>query len=533
VKRRLLAGFGLAVMLNGPAGAQVVPYQRIQQAARDSGSWLTYSGDYWSHRYSALAQITPLNVKELRPTWIYQLENTQWASESSPIVADGVMYVTEAMSAVTALDLRTGRQLWRWTKTYPKDLRTIGGPPVSRGVAILDSTVYIGTLDAHLVALDARSGALRWDVEVAENRLGYFITAAPFAVKDRIIMGVAGGEMGIRGFLDAYDAKTGKRAWRFWTVPAPGEPGGDTWTADAWKTGGGPTWVTGSYDPDLNLLYWGVGNPGADWNGDARPGDNLYTCSLIALDLDTGTLRWHFQFTPHDTHDWDANQVPVLVDATVDGKPRKLVLTANRNAFYYVLDRQTGEFLHGAAYAKQTWAKGLDAKGRPIVLPGTEPTDSGTFLYPSLQGATNWFSPTYSPQTNLFYVAVREMGAIYYKREAVYKPGEAFMGGGERAFESDSAYGAIRALDPLTGARRWEFRLFSPPWAGLMSTAGGLVFGGSNEGNLFALDARTGKSLWQFQTGGFMGAAPISFLIDGKQHIAIAAKNAIIVFGLK
>ncbi len=519
------------LLIAAPLAAQV-PSSRLVNAAHEPGSWLTYSGTYRSQRFSPLAQITAANVTRLRPVWIHQLENTQAGAEVTPIVADGAMYITEPYSAVTALDLKTGRVLWRWSKPMPRDVRTLGFPPVNRGVAILDSTVFVGTIDAHLVALDARSGAVRWDVEVADNKTGHAITAAPLAVKDKILVGISGGEAGIRGFLDAFDAKTGKRAWRFWTIPAPGEPGNDTWNGDTWKTGGGPTWVTGSFDPALNLIYWGIGNPGPDWNGDGRPGDNLYTCSVVALDADTGTLRWHFQFTPHDTHDWDANQVPVLVDAPVKGRMRKLLVTANRNAFYYVLDRTNGEFITGVPYAKQTWAKGLDAKGRPIVIPGTEPTDSGTLVYPSLQGATNWFSPSYDPQTNLFYVAVREIGAVYFKREAKYVAGDYFMGGGEDAHEDDRAWGAVRALDPTTGERKWEFRLHTPPWAGLLSTGGGLVFGGSNEGSFFALDARTGKALWNFPTGGMIGAAPISFLIGAKQHIAVAAKSAIIVFGL-
>jgi alcohol dehydrogenase (cytochrome c) len=514
------------------AAAQVVPYQRIRDAEREPGSWLTYSGSYRSTRHSPLTEISPANVSALRPVWIHQLENTQANAEVTPIVADGVMYITEPMSVVTALDLEGGRVLWRWSKPMPKDLRALGFPPVNRGVAILDSTVYVGTLDAHLVALDARSGAVRWDVVVADNKTGHAITVAPLALRDRVIVGISGGEAGIRGFLDAYDARTGARLWRFWTVPAPGEPGSETWAGDSWRNGGAPTWVTGSYDPELNLLYWGIGNPGPDWNGDVRPGDNLYSCSLVALDPETGKLRWHFQFTPHDTHDWDANQIPVLVDAEVGGRVRKLVVTANRNAFYYVLDRETGEFLRGVPFAKQTWARGLDSKGRPIVIPGSEPSDSGTLVYPSLQGATNWFSPTYDPASKLFFVAVREMGAVYFKREAKYVAGEYYNGGGEEAHEDDRAWGAVRALDVLTGERRWEFKLLTPPWAGLLSTAGGLVFGGSNEGNFYALDARTGTAMWQFPTGGSMSAAPISFLRRGRQHIAVASKSAIIVFGL-
>jgi alcohol dehydrogenase (cytochrome c) len=508
-----------------------VPYERIVKAAAEPGNWLTYSGNYQAHRYSPLREITAANVGGLKPLWVYQL-GEKGGFETSPVVVDGIMYITEPPSIVSALDAATGRRLWMYQRPLPKDLKTLGFGRVNRGVAILGDTVYFGTLDSHLVALDAKSGAVRWDTAVADNKTGHCITVAPLAVRDKIVIGISGGEAGIRGFLDAYDAKTGKRAWRLWTIPAPGEPGFETWAGDSWKTGGGPTWVTGAYDPELNLIYWGTGNPGPDWNGDARGGDNLYTCSLLAVDADSGKLRWHFQFTPHDVHDWDATEIPVLIDMDVRGQARKVVAMANRNAFFYLLDRATGEFLLGAPYAKQTWAKGLDEKGRPMHLPNTAPTEEGTLVYPSLQGATNWFSPSYSPATNLFYVPVREMGAYYYKSEADFKPGTFFGAGGERALSGDKAYGAIRALEAATGKIKWEFRLHSPPWAGVMSTAGGVVFGGSNEGNFYALDASTGKPLWDFQTGGGIAANPVSFSVDGKQRVAIAAGSALFVFGL-
>ncbi len=284
----------------------------------------------------------------------------------------------------------------------------------------------------------------------------------------------------------------------------------------------------------MHLIYWGTGNPGPDWNGDVRPGDNLYTCSLLAVDATTGKLRWHFQFTPHDTHDWDATEIPVLFDAEVRGRPRKLVAMANRNAFYYLLDRETGEYLQATPFAKQTWAKGIDDHGRPMLVPGMEPSIEGTLVYPSLQGATNWFSPAYDPRASRFFVAVREMGAYYYKGEAEYQVGTFFGGGGERRLEGDAAYGAIRALDALTGKMQWEFRLQSPPWSGVLATAGGLVFGLSSEGNFFALDSQSGKPLWDFQTGGdlHVAANPVSFSIDGRQHVAITAGRALFVFGL-
>ncbi len=527
---RTLPAIGLCTVLALCAQAQV-PYERLLDGELDSGHWLTYSGNYAGYRFSPLDDITPANVGSLRVEWVYQL-SAGGRVEVSPIVVDGVMYITEPPGTVSALDIATGRRLWRWTRPDQERQKTIGFGHVNRGVAVLDDTVYVGTLDCHLVALDARSGSKRWETQVEENRTGHAITAAPLALDGKIIVGVSGGEAGIRGFLDAYDAQNGERLWRFYTIPGPGEPGNDTWAGDSWKTGAGPTWITGVFDPELNLLYWGVGNPGPDWNGDVRPGDNLYTSSVVALDPDTGELKWHFQYTPHDTHDWDANQVPVLVDAEWDGAPRKLLTTANRNGFYYVLDRETGEFLHGTPYAKQTWAEGLDEKGRPIVIPGKEPTEEGNLVWPSLQGATNWFSPSYSPVTRLFYVSVREMGAYYFKSDAEYTEGAPFMGGGERPVSGDDAFGALRALDALTGERMWDFRLQSPPWSGVLSTGGGLVFGGSMEGNFYALDAETGEPLWDIQTGGAIAANPIAFAVNGRQHIAIAAGSAIYTFAL-
>jgi len=506
-----------------------VRYERIANADSEPGNWLTYSRNLLGHRYSPLDQITPANVTGLKVKWAYQFPDGR--TEVSPIVADGVMYITGPNSAA-ALDVHTGRTFWKWKRPVPSDYQSIGFGRVNRGPAILDDKLLVATLDCDLVALDIKSGQERWSTKVADYKPGYSLTMAPLAIPGKVVVGVSGGEAGIRGFVDAYDAKTGKRAWRFNTIPGPGEPGHESWSGDAWKTGGGSTWVTGSYDPQLNLVYWGVGNPGPDWNGDDRPGDNLYTCSLVALDGSTGALRWHFQFTPHDTHDWDSTHVPVLFDGEVRGKKRKLIGVANRNAFYYALDRETGEFIAGRAYAKQTWANGLDDRGRPMVIPGTEPSWEGKLVWPNRNGATVWFSPSYSPQTGLFYVAVREVGATYYKREADFKPGTFFAGGGEQTLPSEDEWGAIRALEATTGRIAWEFRLKSAPWAGVLSTGGGLVFAGTNEGNFFALDAKNGKPLWDFQTGGQVAANPIAFNIDGRQHIAISANRVLYVFGL-
>ncbi|MBI3684727.1 MAG: PQQ-dependent dehydrogenase, methanol/ethanol family [Acidobacteria bacterium] len=517
----------LISMLACGLGAQV-PFERLVNAHREPWNWLTYSGNYQGHRYSLLKQITPDNVARLHPVWMVQFENSR--TEVSPLVVDGVMYIT-APNMAAALDARTGRRLWSWSRPVPRDLETIGFGRVNRGAAILDDRIFVGTLDSYLVALDARSGAVRWETKVADYKTGHCITAAPLAIKDKIIVGISGGEAGIRGFVDAYDAATGKQVWRLWTVPGPGEQGNETWAGESWKTGAASTWVTGAYDPQWNLVYWGTGNPGPDWNGDTRGGDNLYSCSFLAIDAGSGKLRWHFQFTPHDTHDWDSTLVPMLTEGTIRGKARKLIVSPNRNGFYYVLDRETGEFLAGQAYARQTWAKGLDDRGRPVLIPNMEPSVEGTLVWPSLQGATNWFSPSYSPLAKLVYVSVREMGAYYYKNEAEYKPGTMFTGGGERPLRQQ-AFGAVRALEMETGKQRWEFRLHSPPWAGVMATAGGLVFGGSDEGNVFALDALTGKPLWDYQAGGPVAANPISFAIDGRQYVAVAADRVLIVFGL-
>jgi alcohol dehydrogenase (cytochrome c) len=509
-----MAAFGLQAQ---------VTYERILHAAAEPGNWLTYSGNYQGHRHSLLKQITPANVARLKPVWVYQASDLN-KFETSPLVVDGIMYISEPPNRASALDARTGRPLWHYRRNLPDDLRACCGQ-VNRGLAILGDCLFLGTLDSHLVALDARTGRVRWDAMVADYRAGYSITIAPLALKDKVILGVSGGEYGIRGFVDAYEAKTGKHAWRFWTVPGPGEPGHETWAGNSWKTGGAATWITGSHDPETSLIYWGTGNPGPDYNGDERQGTNLYSASLLALDADTGKLKWYFQFTPHDVHDWDSTHVPVLIG--------KLVVVANRNGFYYVLDRLSGKFLTGAQFAKQTWAKGLDDHGRAIALPDKRPSPLGTVVYPGMHGGTNWFSPSYSPLTGLFYVGVREEGTAFYTTKPEYERGQWFSAGGIRGLPGVEPTGSVKALQAETGRFVWEFPLRSPPWAGLMSTAGGLVFGGSSEGMFFALDAATGKPLWRFPTGGAIFANPISFLNHGKQHVAIAAGHALFAFAVE
>jgi len=507
-----------------------VPYERILKAHLEPGNWLTYSGDYQAHGYSALDLINTSNVAGLKVAWMYQIGTTHHF-ETTPLVFDGIMYITEPPSDVTALDLRTGRPIWSYRRSLPKGVIVCCGQ-VNRGLAVLDDQLFLGTVDAHLVALDLRTGRVRWDVEVADYKEAYSITVAPLAVKDKVIVGIAGAEYGIRGFLDAYDAKTGKRAWRFYTVPALGEPGNETWSGDSWKTGGAPTWVTGAFDPESNVVYWGTGNPSPDMIGDDRKGDNLYSDSLLALDADSGKLRWYFQFTPHDVLDMDANQVPVLLDANFRGRPRKLVLFANRNGFYYVLDRLTGEFLVGKQFAKQNWTSGLDQNGRPKFNPAAVPSPEGALVYPDDDGTANWFSPSFDPKTELFYQNVREKGAIQKRTHASYEPGHLFMGANRLPIPGEEPWGALRALDWRTGETRWEFRVHTPPWCGVLSTAGGLVFSGTMEGDFFAVDASTGKLLWRIQTGGAIWSNPISYLSESKQYIVVSAGTTVIAFSV-
>ena len=467
-------------------------------------------------------------MSRLRPVWTRAFGSSL---QSTPLVAGGVLYITEPPSTVVALDARTGRQLWRHDPEVPAETLNIGFPPTNRGVALLDDSVFLGTLDARVIALDAADGSVRWTARLADNRLGYAITAAPLAVDGKVVVGMSGGEAGVRGFLDAYDAATGERVWRFWTVPAPDEPGGDTWEGDSWKTGGGATWLTGSYDPELGLLYWGVGNP-APWNGDDRAGDNLYTSSLVALEVDTGAPRWFFQFTPHDTHDWDANQVPLLVDAEWAGTRRRLLVIANKNGFFYVIDRETGEFLRATPFAKQTWADHIDENGRPVLVPGMEPSLAGPLVWPCTDGAINWSGPAYDPNRALLYLPIIEEGCRYFRTEVEYRPGQEFIGVLQEHLGPDERSGAVRAFDLATGDPRWERPLRIPAKVGILATATGLVFSGSDSGRIFALDADTGEQLWTFRgpgisTGRDARSGPISFALDGEQFVTAAAANTL------
>ena len=514
-----------------PPLSSPVTSERLLSASEEPENWLMYSGQYNSQRHSRLTAIDKSNVDQLEVKWVKQLE-TLADVETTPLVVDGVMYLTQSPSNVNALDAATGSQFWTYEHTLPEKLALCCGRQ-NRGVAILGETLFLGTLDAKLIALDAKTGAVQWEAQSADPATGYSKTAAPLVIGDKVISGIAGGEYGIRGFLDAYDAKTGELAWRFYTIPGEGEPHNDTWEDDSWKTGGAPTWITGAYDPDLNLVYWGTGNPGPDWNGEAREGDNLYSDSVVALDADTGELKWYFQFTPHDVHDWDATQIPILIDIEFDGRPRKLMLFPNRNAFFYVLDRVTGEFLRGTAFAKQTWAERIDENGRPIRIPGMLPNEEGVLVYPSVNGAANWWSNTYSPRTELLYVVTYDGADTFYIGEDEYVPGEMFVGGAPERYVPQETYASmIRALEPRTGDTRWEFPLQPKTQSGLLSTASDLVFGGSVDGYFYALDAVNGTELWRINVGGNVKAAPISYMVGTVQYVTVAAGNSILTFGL-
>jgi len=509
-----------------------VTWERLVNAESEPENWMMYSGTLDSQRYSRLDQINTDNVTELEMKWSYQIPVIDRA-ETVPTVVDGIMFITEAPSNLTAVDARTGRVYWRYDHELPEDLRICCGRN-NRGVAILGETLFMSTLDAHLVAIDARTGNVLWDVEVADYEAGYSKTAAPLIVKDKVVTGIAGGEFGIRGFIDAYDPVTGELEWRTYAIPGPGEPGNDSWSGDSWKTGGAATWITGSYDPDLNLIYWGTGNPGPDWNGDVRLGDNLYSDSALALNGDTGEIAWHFQFTPHDVHDYDSIQVPILADIEYQGSTRKVMMWANRNAFFYTIDRETGEFLEGEAYASQTWAQGLDPNGRPIRVPGMAPTYEGILVSPPIVGATNWYSPGYSQQTGLFYVTSFDGEQEFFKRDEDYEEGERFTGGGGRYNQPmDAFHSSIRAINPATAEIEWEFPIMPRSSAGITTTAGGIVFTGSADGYFFALDAASGEELWHISLGARVHAAPITFAVDGQQFVTIASGNVVYTFGLK
>jgi len=533
VIRRLVSSplLYLLYLVLAPATQAQVTNSQLLRASETPSNWLQYAATYDGHRYSSLSQINRENVSQLTAQWVFQTPEPGFF-ENSPLVVDGIMYVTAPEDLAFALDARTGRKLWTYKRALPEKIRACCGH-TNRGFAILGTRLFLATLDAHVVALDSATGNVLWDVQAADYSKGYAFTVAPLVVKDKVIVGVSGGEYGIRGFIDAYDGATGQRSWRFDTVPGPQDPGIETWASnEAAAHGGAPAWVTGTYDPDLNLLYWPTGNPSPSDDGSARKGDNLYSNSILAIDPDTGKLKWYFQFTPFDLHDWDATQVPVLADITLAGQPRKLLLQANRNGFFYLLDRTNGKFVEATPFAHQTWARGIDPSGKPILLDNATPNEDGVRTCPGAAGATNWMSPTFSPQTGLFYVSVREQCDIFYAHPQQYVAGRAFLGSTYMPASKEKDSGAVRAIDPKTGSVYWEYKEFSATWAGNLSTAGHLVFTGDLEGNVIALDADAGKVLWHFPTGSAIYAAPITYSIDNRQYIAISSGANLITFAL-
>ena len=506
-----------------------VTFERIRNAMAEPQNWFTYWGDYRGTHYSPLKQINTVNVRRLQAAWAVQMPG-DLRMESTPVVVDGIMYTSGPPGQVFALDARTGLQIWK----YQRNQKVATNPyDENRGVAVLGNRVFVGTLDASLVALDARTGRLLWEAQVADPREGYSITSPPLAIKDKVIVGISGGEYGIRGFVDAYDAATGQRLWRFYTIPGSGEFGNETWKGDSWRHGGGATWLTGTYDPDLDLIFWPVGNPGPDLDGAVRQGDNLFSCSVVALDPATGQRKWHYQFTPGDTHDWDSTQDMVLVDRLFRRRQRKLLLHADRNGMFYVLDRTNGKLLSATAFVKQTWNTGFDQNGRPKVVPGSESSADGSIaVFPASGGGTNFQSPSYSPETGWFYVAYLEYGERFFSVPSEYDPGKVYWSGWLQGAANSSAAG-IRAIDPDSGKVVWDHRLFMGSGNnGVLATNGNVLFAATADGYLIALDARTGKSMWRFQTGGTMAAAPMSYAVDGRQYVAVAAANVMYAFAL-
>ena len=531
------------VLNQGTADLQFLGDDRKIHLLRKSGDryrpvtsqadWPSYNGQTSGSRYSPLAQITKSNVARLAPKWIFSLPNTP-PLQVTPVVVDGVMYVTSANQCY-ALDAGSGREIWHYQRPRTKGLIGNAAGGVNRGVGVAADRVFMVTDHAHLIALNRFTGALVWETEMADWRQNYNATGAPLTVGNLVIAGTSGGDEGVRGFLAAYDQATGKEVWRFWTVPLPGEPGSETWQGKGIAHPGATTWLTGTYDPELDTLYWPTGNPTPDLYGDDRGGDNLYSDSIVALDAKTGKLKWHFQFTPHDVWDYDAQETPALLDTIWQGRPRKLLVQANRNGFFYILDRTDGKFLLGTKYIKNvTWASGLTPEGRPIRVPNMEPSLEGRRVCPSLEGASNWYSTSYNPATGLYYVQTNDKCGVFTKIPMEWEAGKGFMGGSFVQAPGEPAQRVLRAIDIRSGTVAWELPQVGPvtSWGGVLSTAGGIVLFGEDSGSLTAADAANGKPLWSFQTNHNWKASPMTYAFDNKQLVAVAVGSAIIAFGL-
>jgi alcohol dehydrogenase (cytochrome c) len=504
------------------------------RAVTSQRDWTTYHGDPAGNRYTTLTQIDKTNVARLVPRWVFPIPNVGNV-ENTPIVVEGAMYISSA-NEVYALDAGSGRQIWHYQRPRTKGLIGNAAGGINRGVAISGERVFLLTDNAHLIAINRSTGELLWETEMADWRENYNGTSAPLVVGNLVISGTAGGDEGVRGFVAAYDTATGKEAWRFWTVPNAGEPGSETWQGKQTAHRGGATWMTGTYDSQLDLVYWPTGNPGLDYYGDERQGDNLYSDSVVALEAKTGKLRWHFQFTPHDVHDWDAQEPPLLLDTAWRGQPRKLLIQANRNGFFYVFDRTNGELLLAKQFLKNlNWAKGIDRTGRPILNELKEDANGETYVCPGFQGGTNWFSTSFNPGTGLYYFQALERCNLFTKRNMEWEAGKGFMGGAARPAPGETFTKSLRAINIQTGDIAWDLPQGAGPAtasAGVISTASGLVFFGENSGSFMAVDAATGKVLWDFPTNHVWKASPMTYMFDNKQYIAIAVGQTITAFAL-
>jgi alcohol dehydrogenase (cytochrome c) len=503
------------------------------RAVTSQADWPSYNGQTTGSRYSALAQITASNVSSLVPKWVFSLPNTS-RLQVTPVVVNGVMYVTAANECY-ALDAGAGREIWHYRRPRTKGLVGNAAGGINRGVAVAGDRLFMVTDHAHVIALNRFTGALLWETEMANWRQNYNATGAPLVVGNLVVTGTSGGDEGVRGFVAAYDQATGKEAWRFWTVPRPGEPKSETWQGKGIEHPGATTWLTGTYDPELDTVYWPTGNPSPDLIGDDRGGDNLYSDSVVALDAKTGRLKWHFQFTPHDVWDYDAQETPALVDATWQGRPRKLLVQANRNGFFYVLDRTDGTFLMGKQYAKTvTWASGLTPQGRPMTVPNMEPSLEGKRVCPALEGSSNWYSTSFNPATGLYYVQTNDKCGVFTKTPMEWEAGKGFMAGSFKQAPDEPAQRVLRAIDIQTGRIVWELPQTGAvdSWGGTLSTAGGIVIFGEDSGSLMAADATSGKPLWSFQTSQLWKASPMTYSFDNQQYIAVASGPNIIAFGL-
>ena len=509
-----------------PLAAYGQSAEDLKKGSNDTGNVLNYGMDYGQKRYSPLDQINKDTVKYLVPVWNYSLADDR-SQESQAFVHNGVLFIS-THNATIALDAKTGKQKWKTKVEYPPETpRIVCCGIINRGVALYDGKVFRTTLDAHIVALDAKTGKELWKSKVIDWKNGYSQTLAPLIADGVIITGTSGAEYGIRGFIDGWDPNTGKQLWRTYTIPGEGEPGNDTWPGDTWKRGGGSTWITGSYDPDLKLVYWGVGNAGP-WNAMMRsPGDNLYTASVLALDPKTGTIKWHFQFSPNDPYDYDAVADLILVDRQIDGKDRKLLFSANRNGFFYVLDRTNGEFIAANQFVKkQNWADGIDKKGRPIesqVTKKLRATEAKAEIWPSVWGGKAWSPSAYNPKTGLVYANTMNLGMTYTPTRPQYRAGTTYWGADLTwVFPEDGNVGQLAAIEPMTGKWKWSVPSGPARWGGVLSTGGGLVFSGQATGEFDAFDAETGKRLWQFQTGSGIEGQPVTWKQDGIQYVAVA-----------